>query len=407
MLIDLTSRKFSSCYQILEINGLPVVGNGGADSPHPLHHGPLNLHSFRGGRDLEKAYVDYQADPLLYDSGKMLTMVYRRNENDLDALENWLLDCKDRHSKNVTLLRNLREILPRVSHFYPTVTCITLETVHGNLVPKITEDVQEITHYIPIPSHLSHIPTTPITNIRKVAGLAMDVDRVEWQGEHWVFKLTGPNLEGTVREISILDQLYNSAYIIKLKAIVTNRDNTIRGFLIPFMPHGDLAEVFNAERMKLGLTEDCDAIAFDWSLKLSWARQITHGVVDLHAVSVYNGDLKPRNVLIDAAGQAVLVDFCPMGCTDDFAAPEILVGLEDPETDFESLLTPTADIYSLGLLLYAVAEEKSRIVWPLVWRGGTTPDWYSDIVRQCLAQEVRDRPSAAEVLRSLDAGLLM
>ena len=332
-------------------------------------------------------------------------MEYRRNENELDALENWLLNCQDESSKNATLLKTLREILPSISHFYPTVTRIALETVDGNLVPKITEDMEEIIYYIHIPSHLSHIPTIPITNLQKVDDLSIDVNRVKWQGDHWAFKLTGPSLQGTIREISILDQLSDSPYIINLKAIVTNRDNTIRGFLVPFLPHGDLAEVFDAGRTNLGLTEDSDAIAFEWSLKLSWARQIARGVVDLHAVSAYNGDLKPRNVLIDAAGQAVLIDFCPMGCTDDFAAPEILMGLEDPDIIFESLLTAAADVYSLGLLLYAVAEEKSRIVWPLVWRSGETPDWYSAIVRQCLAQEAKDRPSAAAVLRSLEAGV--
>ena len=385
----------------MDINGLPVVGNCRTDSPRPPSSAPFNMYRFTYGRDREKAYVDYQADPLIYDSGKKLTVAYRRNENDPDALENWLLNCKNRRSKNVTILENLRQILPRVSHFYPTVTCIDLETVHGNLSPIITEDVEEIIHYSPIPTHLSHIPTIPITYLQKITGLSMDVDRVKWQAETWAFKLTGANLEGTLRELSILDQLSNSPYIIKLKAIVTNQDNTIRGFLTPFMPHGDLADVFDVERTNQGLTDDCDTMAFDWSLKLSWACQITRGVVDLHALSAYNGDLKPRNVLLNAAGQAVLVDFCPMGCTDDFAAPEILAGLDNPETAFESLLTAAADVYSLGLLLYAVAEEKSRIVWPLVWRDGKTPDWYRDAVHRCLAEESRDRPSAADLFHSL------
>lgn len=47
-------------------------------------------------------------------------------------------------------------------------------------------------------------------------------------------------------------------------------------------------------------------------------------MVDLHAISAYNGDLKPQNVLIDPTGQALLIDFLPMGISDDFAAPELV-----------------------------------------------------------------------------------
>jgi hypothetical protein len=383
-------------------NNRPVISNCRTDSPQPPNRTQFDIYRFTRGRDQEKAYVNYQADPLIYDSGKRLTVVYLRIENDPDALESRLLNCQNLRAKNVALLEILDETLPHISHLYPTVTRITLNTVNGNLTTIVTEDVKEITHYFPVPIDFSHIPTVPITDLQKVSSLSMDVDRVKWQGETWAFKLTGENLEGTLRELAILDQLSDSPYIIKLNSIVTNRDNTIRGFLTPFMPHGDLASVLDMERTNRGLTDDCETMAFDWSLKLSWARQITRGVVDLHAISAYNGDLKPRNVLLDAAGQAILVDFCPMGCTDDFAAPEILQKLSDPETVFESLLTAAADIYSLGLVLYAVAEEKSTIALPLVWRGGQTPKWYEDTIQRCLVEEPGDRPSAAQLLCFLD-----
>lgn len=222
---------------------------------------------------------------------------------------------------------------------------------------------------------------------------------MSWKGNTWAFKLTGVNLEGTLREVTVLDQLSDSPYIIKLKAIVTNPDNTIRGFITPFMHHGDLANVFDMARTDRALADDSNAIAFDWRLKLSWARQITCGVVDLHSISAYNGDLKLRNVLLDAAGRAVLIDFCPMGCTDEFAAPEIVAKLDDHDTAFESLLTAAADVFSLGVMLYAVAEEKSRVVWPLVWQDEQIPHWYRDIVQRCIVKEPGNRPSAVEVLR--------
>ena len=389
----------------LDINTLPVVNNNGnIESPQPLNHVLHNVHRLTYGRDQEKAYVDYQADPHLYNSGKKLTVAYRRNKDDPDALENRLLNCKNQSAKQNAILKSLREILPSISHLYSTVTRITLETVNGNLSQIVTEDVEEIIHYLPIPIQFSHIPTVPVTNLRKVIDLSMDVDRVNWNGETWAFKLTGPNLEGTLREIFVLDQLSDAPYIIKLKAIVTNVDNTIRGFITPYSHHGDLANVFHVEHTNRDLVDDGDTIAFDWPLKLSWARQITRGVVELHAILAFNGDLKLRNVLLNAAGQAVLIDFCPLGFTDEYAAPEIFAKLDDHDTAIESLFTAAADIFSLGLMLYAVAEEKSRIVRPLVWREGKTPDWYRGIVQRCLVKEPEDRPSAVELLRSLDEG---
>jgi len=81
-----------------------------------------------------------------------------------------------------------------------------------------------------------------------------------------------------------------------------------------------------------------------------------------------------------------------------------LTKLDDPDTDIVSLFTAAADIFSLGLILYAVAEEKSRVVQPLVWREGKTPEWYRGIVQRCLVKEPEDRPSAVELLRYLEEG---
>jgi serine/threonine protein kinase len=329
-------------------------------------------------------------------------VVYRPNKNNPDSLETRILTCKERRVKYKTIVNILKEILPSISQFYPTVTCVTLKTEGGKLTASVTEDVNEIIHYLPIPAHLSHIPTAPITELQKVEGLSTDVDRVEWQGQTWAFKLTGPSLEGTLRELSILDQLSNSPYIIKLKAIIVNHDYTIRGFLTPFMYHGDLTTVFDTARTDRGLRNDSDDVVFDWQLKLSWARQITRGVMDLHAISAYNGDLKPQNVLVDSESRAILVDFCPMGFTDDYVAPEILAALHGHETACQPLPTAAADVYSLGLILHAVAEEKSSCERPPLWRDGKTPSFYREIVQRCLAEDPAARPSIVEVLSVLE-----
>ncbi|TDL18957.1 kinase-like protein, partial [Rickenella mellea] len=373
---------FLSCHNHLHCLNFHMSSTTPADK--------VRIHKFVRGGDVEKAYVDYLANPHLYDSGNKVTVVFRRSEP-------W---CSTRRDKMTALYGILDEKLPNIPKFYPTVTCITLENVQGCTSATVTEDKEEIVNYIPIPSHLSHIPTVQITELYKVTSLYMDVDRVIWQNQSWAFKLTGHNPEGNLREISKLDQLSHSPFIIQIKAIVIDRQNVIRGFITPFMPRGDLSNVLDMEHREQGLSNDgCNAIV--WSIKLAWARQITRGVADLHAIPTYHGDIKAANVLIDETGHALLIDLCPMGITDAFAAPEILAIIDDHATEFESKLTAMADIYSLGLLLYALAEETSSIAMPLIWRNEGTPMWYRDAVQRCIAEDCRARPTAAELLHSL------
>ena len=170
----------------------------------------------------------------------------------------------------------------------------------------------------------------------------------------------------------------------------------------PFMCTGDLESVFEKTRKSIGLGDDDDGTAFEWSLKLSWAHQITQAVVELHAISAYNGDLKPQNVLIDPTGQALLIDFLPRGITDDFAAPELTEMFHSHGIAFELVLSALADIYSLGLVLWAVVEERWSGTRTPVWRDGKTPEWYRYIVKRCLVLAPEARPSATEVLSLLE-----
>jgi serine/threonine protein kinase len=205
----------------------------------------------------------------------------------------------------------LDEVLPSVSHFSDTVTRITIETVEGKPTAAVTEDLDEIIPYLLILPHLSRIPTVQIAKLEKISREAIDVDRVKWRGHAHVFKKTGEILDGTLRELAILDKLSNSPFIIALEAIVVDSDSTIRGILAPSMPAGNLEDVFRRVQEMQALADDPDATAIDWSLKLSLARQISRGVVELHCISAYNRDLKPQNVLLDSTGQVIPIGSCP------------------------------------------------------------------------------------------------
>ena len=371
------------------------------ESPYPDEPYRFVVTSMEVSQDDQEAHIVLDGNPRVYDSGTRLTVAYRRNEEDAEALENRLLDCEDDPENAV--LEALEEVLQDISQFYDTVTRIALETVGGKLTATVTEDVDNILGYLPIPPQLSNISTVKITDLERISPVGMDVDCVKWRGETYAFKKTGESLKGTLRELTILDRLSNSPSIISLKAIVVNLDGTIRGFLTPFMYFGDLANVFRRKPGARDSADDSEPTAFVWELRHAWACQITQAVVELHAISAFNGDLKPQNVLIGPQGNAILVDFLPMGISDEFAAPEVLEMARDHTTPFESVLTAPTDVYSLGLVLWAVAEEKYRVARPLV-RRDKTPKWYIDIVQSCLALDADARPSALEVHALLESG---
>jgi serine/threonine protein kinase len=359
--------------------------------------------SIESGVDDDEVLIAYEADSQVYESGRMLRVVYRRNETWPDAIENHLITL-DHEDKECAVLEVLDTVLPTISQFYNTVTRITLKTVQEKLTADISEDLVEI---IPVPAQLSHIPTVLIHELQRARSMAMNVDYVSWKGQNFVFKKEGgESLEGTIQEITILDKLRDSQYVIDLTAMVINKDNGIRGFLMPYMPAGDLPHVFREGRRSQGRADDDESEpVFDWSLKLSWACQVTQSVIDLHANAFYNGDLKPTNVLLNSLGQAILIDFLSIGITDEFAAPELLEKFHHytDHTLLQSALTASADIYSLGLLLYAIALEKtSGTIQPLEY--GRVPTWYQNVVERCIVQNPVDRPSATQVLRLLSKG---
>ena len=402
MFKDFSSSELSlECMGFRKLNTSLVLDTQRVDSPPPCE--PCRFFDLftEADGDEEVVRFQYEGDPRIYDSGKMLNIAYRRNKDDPNCMENKILDSED--FTEVEALFQVYPDFPPASFFYDTVTRVTFKTIDGELKVIVTEDLDAIISYLPVPPSLSHIPTVPITELEKINMVDMNVDRVKWRGDTYAFKISGDMLEGTLRELAIIDQLSKSPNIINLVAIVVNHDSTIRGFLVPFMRSGNLESVFENARKSIGLSDNDNATAFNWPLKLSWARQVTQAVVELHAISAYNGDLKPQNILIDSTGQALLIDFLPMGTSDEFASPELLeMSHSWHGINFEPVLSAPADIYSLGLVLCAVAEERWRGMPTPVWREGKTPNWYRDIVKRCLVFVPEARPSAIEVLSLLE-----
>lgn len=90
-----------------------------ADSPRPESPIRLVVVTFDCRKNEEKAFVDYMSNPQVYDSGHKISLFYRRNQNEPDAVENKILDSSYlTEDKNDAVWDVVNDLLPNIPHFY-------------------------------------------------------------------------------------------------------------------------------------------------------------------------------------------------------------------------------------------------------------------------------------------------
>ncbi|WP_251620329.1 SUMF1/EgtB/PvdO family nonheme iron enzyme [Odoribacter lunatus] len=153
---------------------------------------------------------------------------------------------------------------------------------------------------------------------------------------------------------------------------------------------------------------------------LGYIRQIASALDYLHGMNVLHFDIKPANILIGNAGQAMLIDFgiskhydaggsqtssTPVGISNGYAP------LEQYQQGEISTFTPATDIYALGATLYyLLLGQTPPSASEVNEEGGVAlPAHLSASVRKAIEKAMaprrRDRPqSVQEFLSLLDGG---
>ena len=144
--------------------------------------------------------------------------------------------------------------------------------------------------------------------------------------------------------------------------------------------------------------------------------QVCRAVAHAHAIGVVHRDIKPENIFLGPSGEALLADWgvaqdasegeAPAAVgTPGYAAPEQLSGEATP--------APTADVYSLGVVLFALVAGRVATTGGSPAAPGTplvvparVPRELAAIILQATAFDPRQRyAGVGEMIRALDAYL--
>jgi serine/threonine protein kinase len=135
---------------------------------------------------------------------------------------------------------------------------------------------------------------------------------------------------------------------------------------------------------------------------LPLARDLASALAAVHAAGLVHGDVKASNVMIDASGHVVLMDFgagfrsgdegAVLGAaTPQYLAPEIAAG---------EAASTAVDLYALGVLLHRAAAAQYPIGDSV--HANIRPAALRSLLGELLSPEARRRPAAATVVERLD-----
>lgn len=163
---------------------------------------------------------------------------------------------------------------------------------------------------------------------------------------------------------------------------------------------------------------------FDEARARDVLRQLALAVRTLHSAGLVHRDLKPSNVIVTDTGRVVVLDLGLVADLSTFREDSLagrIVGTAEymaPEQAMGGDVTPAADWYSVGVLLYQVLtgapphegpllevlRRKRELPVPPRERAPAAPADLSDLCMALLSPRAADRPDGDSVLRALGEG---
>ncbi len=159
-----------------------------------------------------------------------------------------------------------------------------------------------------------------------------------------------------------------------------------------------------------------------WEARLRSAlSQLATGLAFLHRAGMIHRDIKSSNILVEPSGRVVLLDFGLVAELTAAAREEQIVGSPAymaPEQALGEQLTPAADWYAVGVLLYGALTGRTPFLGPPVQvmrakihaeppdvrtMADDLPEDLATLCMRLLRRAPAERPSEDEILEALDA----
>ncbi|KAM3454520.1 hypothetical protein MY3296_002977 [Beauveria thailandica] len=353
----------------------------------------LSMH-FRDRSRREKFFLTYRERETIW---RRVTISIDYRDAPPDSLEGELAEMKLQRDKSAKMYEALRDSLPDI-HFYDTATNLTLKTSEGRLHVHVVEDANEKIDY-PRVETLKHLNCLMVKECDIVFDSHMSgfVYKIR-VGDQVMVKKEVPGAETVeefLYEIHALHSLQDSDHVIRFRGLVTdNDDEIVKALLLDYCPGGSLIDK---------IYDDCKTtyLGIPWRKRERWARQVIHGVADLHESGFVQGDLTLANVVLDDKENARIIDVNRRGCPVGWEPPEAKP-LVDTNQRLSLYIGVKSDLFQLGMLLWALAMEEDEpeiqgrplLLGPEV----NIPDWYRQITEICLSHDPRSRLMASQLL---------
>lgn len=355
----------------------------------------LSMH-FRDMSDREKFFLTYAEEPTKW---RRVTVSCDYRQLEPDSLEADLKTLHYQRDKSSRIYEAIRDSLPDIQ-FYDTVTNLKLQTTDGRLHVHVTEDVNEIIPY-PSTSAIEHLECKRFREdaISFDSHISGFVYKVSVNNKPFIKKeIPGPDaVEEFLYEINALCSLKDSKSVIKFEGIIVDETNElIKGLLISYADQGALVDMIYDFKPTGQL---------NWERRERWGRQIVQGLSEIHEAGYVQGDFTLSNIVIDKNDDAKIIDINRRGCPVGWEPPELAKLIESGQR-ISIYIGVKSDLYQLGMVLWALAEQQDEperqdrpLAKTMERHRSDIPDYFRDVVRACLSDLPRNRPSASQLLK--------
>ncbi|KAL8710553.1 MAG: hypothetical protein Q9225_007269 [Loekoesia sp. 1 TL-2023] len=353
----------------------------------------LSMH-FRDHSPREKFFLTYAETPQKW---RRVTVSCDYRDAPIDSLERDVQSLQFQRDKSARIYESIRTSLPDIQ-FYDTVTNLKLETRDERLHVHVTEDVNEI---IPYPS----INAVAYLKCRKIkendlcfeSHMSGFVYKVGVNGEIFIKKeIPGPDsVDEFLYEINALTDLSGSSNVIQFQGLVIDeRSTVVKGLLISFAEQGALVDLLYDHK------EGKEQLS--WARRERWAKQIVHGLAEIHEAGFVQGDFTLSNIVIDENDEAKIIDINRRGCPVGWEPPEISRLVECSQR-ISMYIGVKSDLFQLGMVLWALAkgeDEPERQDRPLEFSDASSevPHYYQDLVAILIDPQPKKRINAKDLL---------